>query len=215
MAPFESLLALASSSMCSQQYLMYWGVYPRYISREMLNGGSYYPEYADTLYRAGGFAARDRALAASYLSSLLKILRSDNPDHYRQAWTHIAEAADGTGVLGRHLAPRYNGLCWETARSEWTGAPATLYTNTACIRMARAAIAVMLKGRDENGLFKKPDFMEELLRDMHCPMTGAPIVCKVHPHRCSLTYSVRIGPRRDRDYWEVGVQIDTPQTAAK
>jgi hypothetical protein len=177
----------------------------------MLRGDTNYPERLDVPYRAGGFSARDRVLAVDYIFDLLGIVRSGQPDTYIRAWSQMAGPAGRTGTLGREFAPRYDALARETARSEWNGSPATLYSNASCIRMARAVIAIMRQGRDERGLFRNQEHLKELMRDLPCPMTGEPVICKAEPHRCDLWYRVARGQRRGCNDWELHVRLESPQ----
>ncbi len=213
MEAFEPLLTLAWSTIDFRHSTVYWGIYPRYFSKKLMTGKSFYPEFLDIPYRVGGFAARDRILSTAYVSGLLDTLRSGQPDLYVQAWEQMAGPASRAGVLGRDFTPRYDQLAWETARSEWHGAPATLYANAACIRMARAVIAVMRQGRDERGLLRNQDYLKGLLHDLSCPMTGEPIICRADSHRCDLWYRVATGSRRYHEHWEVSARV-VPASAA-
>jgi hypothetical protein len=210
MEGIESLLALAWSSMDFRRSLRYWNVYPRYFSERMVSGEPSYNDIIDIPYRTGGFAARDRMLSAAYMNGLLDILRSGQPNAHVQAWTWMSGPAWRAGLLGREFAPRYNELSSSTPHIEWAGSPGTLYANAAFVNMARAVIAVMRHGRDEKGLFRDVEYLKKLLRDLPCPMTGAPIVFRTNPHFYELWYDVARGPWRERDHWEVYATIKTP-----
>ena len=213
MDAFEPLLALAWSTMDFRHSMEYWGIYPRYFPESMLRGEAFYGDYLDIPYRAEGFSARDRVLCTAYISELLRITRTGLPNVWEQAWLRLAGPAGLAGEVGRVSAPHYDELCRATGANAWGGSPGTLYTNKACIRMARAMIVVLRQGRDEQGLFRSPDYLKGLLCDFPCPMTGQPITCRGNPHECNLAYRVSRGPWQRRDYWELLTRLDLPSVA--
>ncbi len=210
---FEPLLALAWSAINFRHAYHYNEVYPRYIQRNMLEGKTFYPQYLDIPYRAGGFAARDRALTAGYFSELLGILRSGQPRAHERAWAWMTDKKHPFGGAGLETAPNYGDIVTETTSCGWwRGTPGAAYIQLANIRMARAVIAVMRQGRNDRGNFRSEEELRALLGGFPCPMTGGPIICRADADRCSLAYRIYRKDQRFRNEpdWQLGVVLEPP-----
>ncbi len=210
MEAFEPLLKLAWSVLEDSGPFPYFWAYPRYISQSKSGGWPSYDENLGIPYCAAGFSARDRILYTEYVSELLGIIRSGQPDAHLQAWKWMDRYSNLNGRMNREFAPRYNQLCRLTARHDRHGSPGTLYTNLACIRMARAMTAVIRQGRDEQGRFREAKFLDGLLRAFPSPKLGLPILCSSDPNHCRLTYRGDYAPWYNQGDEDFHVEFTAP-----